>query len=192
MRAGSDEEIRLYRRLCSGDVSAFEELCLRLEGPVLGYLTRLVGASDAEDLAQEAFLRVYGMACNGRLRRDRASPRALLFTVAHNLAVDFLRKAGHAPSMPPRPSVSAARSAEQGLLRAELDKALARLPDNHREALLLREFGELSYNEIARTLDVDVGRVKVWIYRARTRLAGLLDRDGQFVGETTGEKDHGD
>ena len=52
----------------------------------------------------------------------------------------------------------------------------------HRSAIMLREFGELSYGEIAEALATNEGCVKAWIYRARKRLAQLLDRDGQYVG----------
>jgi DNA-directed RNA polymerase specialized sigma24 family protein len=48
---------------------------------------------------------------------------------------------------------------------------------------MLREFGELSYAEIAETLGASLAEVKVWIHRGRTRLTQLLDRDGQFVGK---------
>ena len=63
----------------------------------------------------------------------------------------------------------------------QIENALAELPENHRSALMLREFGELSYSEIAAALDATVDRVKVWIYRGRKQLAQLLDRDGQYV-----------
>ena len=69
------------------------------------------------------------------------------------------------------------------MLREEIGRALADLPESHRSALMLREFGDLSYAEIAETLGVTTGVVKTWIYRARRRLADLLDRDGQYVGE---------
>lgn len=186
---GTDEsDGRLLRRVCRGDVAAFEALCLVLERPLFSYLLRLVGSrAEAEDLAQETLFRLYRTAREGRLRTRTGAPRALAFTIAHNLAVDYRRRARNvvpltggerAPSQG-----NPAWAAEQALLREQIDRALAELPENHRSALMLREFGELTYAEIAGALDVKEGLVKAWIYRARRRLSELLDRDGQYVGE---------
>jgi RNA polymerase sigma-70 factor (ECF subfamily) len=83
----------------------------------------------------------------------------------------------------PSPETMVARS----LLRAEIERALDALPADQRAALLLREFGELSYAEIAQTMSVEVSMVKTWIFRARRKLSTLLDRDGQYIGENRPE-----
>ena len=90
---------------------------------------------------------------------------------------------GDVVSLEARASAPASGPAERAMLREEIGRALADLPESHRSALMLREFGDLSYAEIAETLGVTTGVVKTWIYRARRRLADLLDRDGQYVGE---------
>ncbi len=181
---------RLIGRVCQGDVAAFEALCLRLERPLFGYLLRLVkNPTEAEDLAQEALFRLYQTARDGRIRVRKGSPRALVFNIAHNLAMDFHRRtrnvappvAGQAGGAADAAPASA--KAVRAVLREQIDQALANLPESHRSALMLREFGELSYADIAQTLGVTPGVVKTWIYRGRRRLADLLDRDGQYVGE---------
>lgn len=161
-------------------IAAFETLCIQIEKPLYSYVRRLMnGSHDAEDIAQEALLRLFRAMQSGLRQR---SPRSFAFSIAHNLAVDALRK-NRRISVPELAPVRAADSAtEQRLLREQIEHALAELPDNHRSALLLRDFGELSYAEIAETLGVQAGQVKIWIHRARQRLSTLLDRDGQYIG----------
>jgi len=185
----SQAEQDLLDRLGPGDTGAFEALCADVEAPLFTYVLKLVGdASEAEEIAQEALFRLYRA---WRARRIEKTPRAYLFSIAHNLALDGRRKVHNQQRfrsglvVPKQPVASAATTwrAEQALLREQIDKALALLPDSHRSALMLREFGDLRYEEIAETLGASVEQVKVWIYRARKRLAELLDRDGQYVGD---------
>jgi RNA polymerase sigma-70 factor (ECF subfamily) len=74
---------------------------------------------------------------------------------------------------------------EQSLLRkettAEIREALEKLPENLRMVLILKEYSELSYKEIGRALGISEGNVKVRMFRARERLAGLLAKDGSHV-----------
>jgi len=177
----SEAEYRLFQRIRRGDVASFEAFCVRVEGPLFGYVLRLVkDRTEAEDIAQEAFLRLYRAAGLGKLNR---APRPYLFSIAHNLATDFHRRRKNVVPLRATEAASAAREAERSLLREQIDKALAALPESHRSAIMLREFGELSYADIANTLGATLDQVKVWIHRARKRLAELLDRDGQYVGE---------
>lgn len=179
-----DGDWALLKAACQGDIQAFEALCLRLEPLLYNYLLRLVkDCSEAEDLAQETLLRLYRTAQDGQLHLQKGSPRALTFSIAHNLAMDYHRRARNAASLEAPAVASAAAKAENALLRDQIDKAIADLPESHRSALMLREFGELTYAEIADTLGATQAAVKTWIYRARHRLAELLDRDGQYIGE---------
>lgn len=179
------QERRLFMRLCEGDLTAFEAFCTRLEAPVYSYVTRLIrDASEAEDLAQEAFLRFYKLARDRKIRVTDGSPRALVFRIAHNLAMDHFRRARRNGTLEPLPPPASSRGVEQAWLREQILRALADIPEPHRAALMLREFGDLSYAEIADTLDATLDQVKVWIYRARKKLATLLDRDGQYLGTT--------
>lgn len=162
------------------DMTSFESLCLEIETPLYSYIRRLLpNPADAEDLAQEALLRLFAAMHNGRLRK---SPRAYLFSIAHNLVVDAYRARRQPPIAAPPAPVSAAEKTQNGLLREQMERALAELPHEQRSALLLREFGGLSYAEIAETMNVETGVVKIWLYRARKKLGMLLDRDGQYIG----------
>lgn len=179
-------ELELLDRLRRGDAAAFDGLCRQFDTPLFSYVRNMVqDRCEAEDIAQEALLRLYVAAREGKVR---TAPRAYAFSTAHNLAVDAQRRsrryAGAVTPVPERaePPVAASAGVERSLLRAEIDKALGMLPEKQRSAVLLREFGGLQYAEIAQTLGVSVEQVKVWIYRARKHLARVLDRSGQFVG----------
>lgn len=177
----------LAQRARHGEGLAFETLCARMEGPLFGYALGMIhNRHEAEDIAQESLLRLYRLSSTGQLRDGGSSARALVFTIAHNLAVDRLRRERHTvPLDETEPAPQQGQPGEQALLREQLDRALADLPESHRSALMLREFGGLAYTEIASAMGANLGEVKVWIYRARKRLAGLLDRDGQYIGDGT-------
>ncbi len=179
------EEQRLFDRLAAGDLEAFDAFSRRLERPVFSYLLRLVrNRAEAEDLTQEAMLRLYKMARKQSIRNTGGSPRSLVFRIAHNLAMDYYRKVRRQGELEAATPPPASRKAEAVLLRQQIDRALADLPEQHRNAIMLREFGDLSYQEIASTLGASLDQVKVWIHRARKKLATLLDKDGQYVGST--------
>ncbi|MBP8128710.1 MAG: RNA polymerase sigma factor [Candidatus Hydrogenedentes bacterium] len=180
MRAAQREEQKMPSGIRDEDIAAFETLCREIEAPLYSYIRKLLpGSPDAEDIAQEALLRLFAAMHNGRLRK---SPRAYLFSIAHNLAVDACRARKHQPVPDAPPAVSAAANAHRSLLREQMEHALGELPQDQRSALLLREFGGLSYAEIAETMKVDTGLVKIWLFRARQKLSTLLDHDGQYVG----------
>jgi len=181
-----EEEARLARALASGDRDLFAAYTASVQRPLFAYAMRLVrNRHDAEDIAQEALVRLFEKALAGNLQPEPRAIRALVFTIAHNLAIDTLRRDGraHHSAVPESSSMSGSGT---NLLREELERAMAKLPAQHREALLLREYGGLSYAEIAEAMGISVGVVKVSIYRARHKLATMLDRDGQFTGGKPG------
>ena len=168
------------RRANFGDHVAFEDLCLLFEKPLFGYLYGMLrDTHTAQDAVQESLMRLFGVARKGGLSERPEAVRSLVFSIAHNLAVDELRRGRReAPAHDP---VTPVNPAEQALAREQIARALARLPESHREALMLRVWGELSYSEIADALGATHAEVKIWLYRARKRLSELLDRDGQFI-----------
>lgn len=181
------EEASLVQRACKGDVNAFDLLCTRLEGPLYGYAYGMVRNShDAEDIVQESLLRLYRSMRSSKLRSG-GSVRSYAFTIAHNLAVDSRRRARPTVSLDASFPAPNGNSAESSVLREQLNRALADLPANHRSALMLREFGGLSYAEVAETLGASLAEVKAWIHRGRKGLAQLLDRDGQYLGKNAHE-----
>jgi len=183
--SGAEQE--LLKRLRKGDVSAFDTLCLTLEVRLFSYVRHMLkDHCEAEDVTQEALLRLYVAAREGKVR---SGPRAYAFSTAHNLVVDLLRRSRRSASPEGEvqdlsgPRNEASQSTEQGMLRGEIEKALATLSETQRSAVMLREFGQLNYGEIAQALGASLDQVKVWIYRARKHLAQVLDRYGQFIGD---------
>jgi RNA polymerase sigma-70 factor, ECF subfamily len=176
-----DSEKALLRRVRRGDLAAFTDLIAAFEGPLCGYALRLSkNHAEAEDITQESLLRLFRAARTGKLK---TSARSYAFSTAHNLCIDLRRRRARIVELTDRACPEPRQNAEQELLRREINRALDHLPANHRAALLLREFGQLSYAEIAANLGVAENRVKVWIHRARKKLSQLLDRDGQYAGD---------
>lgn len=167
-------------RAQQGDVAAFSELVARYQDRIYRFLVRLTRSQDdALELTQETFLSAYQA-----LARWRPDARftTWLFRIARNEAFDWLRRKklvefvalGDEQDLDvadPAPTPDRALETVQRL--RELDRALARLPTEHREILLLREIEEMSYDEIAEVLDIGLGTVKSRIARAR---AGLLEK----------------
>lgn len=181
----SDEALAVEAR--RGSEEAFRLLVERYERPVYGLLLRIVRRPEtAEDLAQEAFLKAYRAL--GRFDPERKFS-SWLFKIAHNSALDALRREGHPllsldapladgddpPELPADPKAENpfARAAGRDLGRA-LDSALRGLRPQYREILLLRFVEELSYEEIAEVLEVPLGTVKIHLFRARRDLARAL------------------
>jgi RNA polymerase sigma-70 factor (ECF subfamily) len=137
---------------------------------------RLVGCpADAEDLVQETYLRAYRWF---HRYRPGSNIRAWLYTIMHRARTDALRRAGRrvrtvplhgdGPTAPPGPET-------RHFGQEELARALGRLPEAFREAVLLRDVHDLSYEEIARILRIPAGTVMSRIYRGRTRLRRDLE-----------------
>ncbi|HUF03142.1 MAG TPA: sigma-70 family RNA polymerase sigma factor [Aridibacter sp.] len=145
------------------------------------FLTGIVGASGAPDLAQESFLRLCG-ARLGEISDDEI--RFWLFRVGRNLALNEVnrentrkrlwRRAGEALSFKrPAPEAELERSEQRNQIR----RLLAKLPEHQRSALLLRENEDMSYREIALVLAVSEAKVKIDIYRGREKLRELWNEE---------------
>ena len=162
-----EPEPALIRAAAAGDLRAFEQLVRTYQEPVWRFLRRLLGdAGVAEDVAQETFLRVFRRLPTFTFE-DKFS--TWVFQIARNAGVDELRSrrrrlrlASLAP--PPTPAVGMPDA------RAEIDAALASLPVDLREAIVLIEVLGLRYREVARVLGVPEGTVKSRVFSARSRL----------------------
>ena len=174
-----------------GDQSAFEQLVHLYEKRVLALTTRMCkNPADAEEAAQEAFLSAWqGLP----FFRGDASFSTWLYRLASNACVDLLRREGRRQSAAgtslndeevqlevPDTAPSPQEQAERSELRQQIEAGLQALTPDHRQVLLLREMHQLSYDEIAQTLDVDVGTVKSRINRGRKQLRNFLLRSGNF------------
>ena len=140
----------------------------------------------AEDICQEAFMRY--------LRRPAALPdldqtRFWLLRVVRNLSLNVEKRRKRElranRDVTRAPSTAPDDTADGQALRAEtrtaVQSALGRLPINLRTALVMREYGDLSYREIAAVLRISEGNVKVRVFRARQRLAKILDPSSLHV-----------
>lgn len=177
------DETDCITRAQRGELAAFSELVVRFQDRIYRYLLRLSGSQeDARELTQETFLNAYQA-----LARWRADARlsTWLFRIAHNLALDRLRRArrvefvaldealtDHIAADTPTPE--AALHTRQRM--AALEGALARLTAQHREILLLRDIEDMPYEDIAQVLGLSLGTVKSRIARARTALLQLMPR----------------
>ncbi|MBU0753824.1 MAG: sigma-70 family RNA polymerase sigma factor [Planctomycetes bacterium] len=173
----------LVERFLLGDEIAFNLLVLRYEAPLRSFLNRLVYHSiDAEDLAQETFVRAYQ---NLHRFRRAASLKTWLFQIALNLARDWHRaqkKSGPGTVRGDRRMLSLAAGEEtstaerflQKEKQAAVSSALEKLPFQQRAALALKINEGMKYHEIARLLDTSVDSVKSSIHIARKRMAEWL------------------
>lgn len=177
MTPPSDDE--LMARVSAGDQRAFAELYERHRRAVFTFLVHLTGArATAEDLLQEAFLRVW------RARaayRASGQFRAWVLTVARHLAADHFRRQGLVWEDDPA-ALDTVVSAEMPDRRAEardelarVQRALADLAPAQREVILLSRLAGLDAAEIARITGSTPGAMRVQLHRALQRLRGLLD-----------------
>jgi RNA polymerase sigma-70 factor (ECF subfamily) len=181
------EDVRLMGRSAAGDTAAFEQLVERHQRMVIGTVGRMLGTnSDAEDIAQQVFVRVWK---NVKRYEPRAKFTTWLLKITRNLVFNELRRRSRHPAVPLQSETDEeerplkdehAVSPDATLLEHELqeavDAAIAQLPETQRMAVVLRRYEELSYEEIAEALDQSVSAVKSLLFRARTELRESLKR----------------
>jgi len=173
------DELELIAHAQAGDRSAFSELvCLHYDS-VVRVVYRLCGdAQIAEDAAQEAFIRAWVSLPD---YQPRAPFRSWLFRIAVNAALDVLRRKPEERLETREENLMMAEkslSPETAYLEKEqadfLQGAVRALPEASRAVLVLREYGELSYSEIAAVLEIPVGTVMSRLNYARNRLRETL------------------
>ncbi len=161
------DEVTL-RRAQRGDERAWRDLIERYERPIHALVWRmLVDRRDrVEDLVQETFVRVL----RALPSFDPAGPASLstwMLTIATRLALNELRRQ-------PMPAIHVSEFADSEVERRQLGNtiatAVAKLPDDQRAVLVLREYHGLDYNQIATVLDLELGTVKSRMSRARAAL----------------------
>jgi RNA polymerase sigma-70 factor (ECF subfamily) len=180
------EDVRLMGLVSAGDAGAFEQLVERHQRLVVGTASRMLGNnSDAEDIGQQVFVRVWKSA---KRYEPRAKFTTWLLKITRNLVFNELRRRSRHAHMPLQTESEEERpirderavAPDASLLEQELEKAIdaaiARLPETQRMAVILRRYEELSYEEIAETLDQSVSAVKSLLFRARTDLRESLQR----------------
>ena len=165
----TDEELILEFQ--NGSQEAFEELFRRYLEPIYGFFRRrLSDIARAEELAQETFLAVL----RGRERYEpRAPVRTYLYGIAFRQLAAERRKASHNSHQVAEPSISHDPDATLWVRQA-----ISRLDSDAREVVMLREYEQLSYEEIARLLGIPINTVRSRLFRARMELKNhLLSRE---------------
>lgn len=163
----------------NGEARAARDLTARLLPRVLGQAARLLAGdrAEAEDVAQEAMMRLWNIA--PEWRQGEAQVSTWLYRVTANLCTDRLRKRGRTTGLdaapdPADPAPSAPAAMEAAERAAALEAALAELPDRQRQAVILRHLEGHSNPEIARIMDIGVEAVESLTARGKRKLAELL------------------
>jgi RNA polymerase sigma-70 factor (ECF subfamily) len=185
-----DPDVRLMLRVRDDEAAAFEELVSQFQRRLVAVMHHLVGnADEAEDLAQEVFLRVYRA-------RKKYHPRCKfstwLFTIANNLALNALRSRQRKPVVPlpaqdsgplgPRPAEQLVPDRGSGPVQkvqrqevaAQVRRALETLNERQRMAVVLNKFEDMNYAEIAEVMGLTVKAIKSLLSRARMNLRAVL------------------
>ncbi len=185
-------EASLARSASRGDRGAFARLVDEHKRSVYGLCLRLLGdAEEARDAAQETFTRAYA-ALDGYDADHPFVPWVL--RIARNHCLDLLRRrlpqrqrleldadpSEDAPDHRDLPDAEAApadEAMERAQARRRLEGAIDSLPPNYREAVQLFHVDQMSYKEIAATMQVPIGTVMTWLHRARARLRETLAQE---------------
>jgi RNA polymerase sigma-70 factor (ECF subfamily) len=183
----NDLDVELMGRIRRGDFAAFEELIEIHQRSVIGTVAKMLGnPSDAEDIAQQVFIRVWKSAVR---YEPQAKFTTWLFTITRNLVFNEVRRRQRKPtvSMQEREETThrvvedvQGSSPDEELLRSEMeaaiDRAIEALPEKQRLAVVLRRYEEMPYEEIGVVLSMSVPAVKSLLFRARAQLKETLQR----------------
>ena len=175
----SDAE--LLKRSAQGSGVAFGVLMRRHEDRVFGLALRMLGdRADALDATQDAFISAFKQA---KSFRGDAAVGTWLYRIGINSCKDFARKrkrwiAQDDVDQVAEQSVTERPIDESVTVRMELQEALARLPDDYRDAVVMHDLGGIPYEEIAVATGTVVGTVKSRISRGRRKLAEMLEPGG--------------
>ena len=190
----SEEDMALVRFAQQGEMQAFEELVARYRDKIYARAFSMMRSEeDAIDLSQEAWIKAWQ-----RLKQfqGESSFGTWMTRVVINLCLDQLRKqkrhrvesleamdeeSGGVERQMPVVTVNPTEGLERQELRVRIDKALGQLSQEHRTVLVLHEFEEMEYKEIARVMECSIGTVMSRLFYARRKLAALLvnlDKEG--------------
>ena len=205
-----DPDIRLMLQVRGDEPGAFEELVERYQHRLVGIMKHLVGNNEeAEDLAQEVFLRVYRAR---KKYRPRSKFSTWVFTIANNLALNSLRAKQRKPVVPllspqdsgpmgsrpqeqivPDPGTGPMQKVQKVELANRIREALDGLNERQKMAVVLNKFEDMNYAEIAAVMALTTKAVKSLLSRARVNLraalVGYVHMDGQPIPADVGEEE---
>lgn len=193
-RANDDADVSLMAKVGQGDHTAFEELVTKHQHAVVGTVAKMLGnPSEAEDIAQQVFLRLWKSA-------PRYQPTAkfttFLFTITRNLVFNETRRKQRRKEHSleeqeddwhQQVPEGAANQPDAQMLQSEMqlaiNRAISSLPEKQRLAVVLRRYEHMPYEEIGSVLNLSVSAVKSQLFRARSSLREalkqFLDDDGK-------------
>ncbi|MCF6310948.1 MAG: sigma-70 family RNA polymerase sigma factor [Verrucomicrobiales bacterium] len=180
-RECNEHHVQLMLQVKQGDIAAFEEIVEIHQSAVIGTIAKMLGnASDAEDIAQQVFIRVWKSASRYQVT---AKFTTWLFTITRNLVFNEMRRRKRKPvvsmdereddyhltavdEQTPHPD----QQALENELSQAIDTAIQSLPEKQRLAVILRRYEDRPYEEIAEILGMSLSAVKSLLFRARTQL----------------------
>lgn len=185
-----DSDAALVERALDNDLAAFEELVARYQNKIIGYSARMLGdATEAEDVAQETFIKAYRSLAGFR---GESSFSTWIYRIATNLCIDRVRKIKRSPKpaysldepLDPdedkggreiadttfEPSISIEREE----MRRRVRETVAEMPEKLRSVIVMCDIQGMSYEQIAQVLDVPLGTVKSRLFHARADLGRRL------------------
>ena len=182
-------DYELVSTAIAGREAGFEELVRRYQRPIAAYIYRMVGDYDAAlDLTQEVFIKVYNS-----LSRYRSEFKfsTWIYKIAHNAAIDFLRRhavrgqalaggvdADRREAVVETRRLTPEQESERKERRSEIETVVQLLPSPYRELIVLRHSQDLSYDEIAEVTGLPLGTVKNRLFRAREAMRDEFVRRG--------------
>ncbi len=179
------EDIALMAKIAIGDEAAFARLIEKHQNTVVGTVTKMTNFSpDAEDLAQQVFLRIWKSA---HRYQPTAKFTTYLFTIVKNLVFNHTKKNSRRKEQSldeqeeewhQQAAVDNSARPDQALAQAELQRtvenAISQLPEKQKLAVILRRQEKMPYEEMANILEISVPAVKSTLFRARSTLRKLL------------------
>lgn len=169
-----------------GNQEAFEELYARYKSSIFNFALRILGnRADAEDVTSEVFMT---LCVKKQMYKPIAKFKTWFFRIAHNFCMNVFRKKKHTTDMwfnqNDRDDLGQwdvqddkeipSEKLEKKEAGQEVRNAIRTLPENQKEALILREYHQMNYSQISEVMECSVENVKILIYRARMQLKKKL------------------
>ncbi|NLY81005.1 MAG: RNA polymerase sigma factor [Lysinibacillus sp.] len=177
-----EEEIRYIRQILAGEKGAYIHIINKYKNPLYATILRMTkNPQTAEDLLQEAFIKVYEQL--GKYDQ-KGSFKSWIYRVAINYCLDQLRKKNFQTEQIEHTTIGSNLPPEVVLLQneksREIEKMVSTLPEEERMILLLRYANELSYIEISEMLNISLTDVRNKLYRAKKKLRKNVQQGGYF------------
>lgn len=183
----NEHHVSLMLKVKEGNVAAFEELVEIHQTAVVGTVAKMLGSpNDAEDIAQQVFIRIWKSA---KRYEPQAKFTTWMFTITRNLVFNEVRRRQRKPTVSveereeeSHKTVEDEQSSRpddevlQNELEKAVDDAIQQLPEKQRMAVVLRRYEEMPYEDIGKVLKMSVPAVKSLLFRARTQLKQSLDK----------------